>query len=206
MVEALSRIPSPDEKRLVVKMFSRETTLLVKLRVEEGTDVEPLVNYWGKFGHSKDIRPLLESLSRTTGGATIDIIHLLTPFARDRLYTYPFPSEIAVEKRRDCFWSAMNFFNSTPDDRFTRFDEVKQTLQKDYYPVQGDPTFGDVIWFIDSKGTAIHSAIFIAQDFLFTKNGANANEPWILMDLDDLLAVYAVNAPLRMVAYRLKRE
>jgi len=206
MMEALSRIPSLEEKRLVAKMFSRETTLLVKLRVEEEKDVEPLVKYWGKLGQAKDIRPLLESLARTPGGATLDIVHLLTPFARNRLYTYPFPSENAIENGHDCFWSSMNFFNTEPDDRFTRFDEVKRTLQTDYYPVPGDPTFGDIIWFVDSNGTAIHSAVYIAQDFLFTKNGANSNEPWILMELDDLLTVYAIHAPLRTVAYRLKRE
>ena len=91
MVEALSRIPSMKEKRRVAKMFSRETTLLVKLRVEEGTDVEPLVRYWGKMGQAKDIRPLLESLARTPGGASLDISHLLTPFARYRFFfTLPF--------------------------------------------------------------------------------------------------------------------
>ncbi len=206
MMETLARIPSVEEKRLIAKMFSRETTLLVKLRVEEEEDVEPLVKYWGKLGQAKDIRPLLESLARTPGGATLDIVHLLTPFARNRLYTYPFPSENPIENGRDCFWSSMNFFNAESDDRFTRFDEVKRVLQTDYYPVPGDPTFGDIIWFVDSKGMAIHSAVYIAQDFLFTKNGANSNEPWILMNLDDLLTVYAIHAPLRTVAYRLKRE
>lgn len=206
MIEIMSRLSSTEEKRLVAKMFSRETTLLVKLRVDEGTDVEPLVNYWGKQGQAKDLRPLLESLARTPGGAMLDLVHLLTPFARERLYTYPFPSENPNEKARDCFWSAMNFFNVNPDDRFTKFEEVKRTIYTDYYPVEGDPTFGDVIWFIDTKGIAIHSAVYIAQNFLFTKNGANPNEPWILMDLDDLLAVYAINAPLHMTAYRLKRQ
>jgi len=205
MLEALSCIPSPDEKRRVAKMFSRQATLLVKLRVPEGANVEPLVQYWGRLGQAKDIQPMLESLARTPGGATLDIAHLLTPFARSRLYTYPFPSEDPLVNRHDCFWTSMNFANAEPDDRFTQFDEVRRTIQRDYYPVQDDPEFGDVVWFIDSRSNVVHSAVYIAADFFFTKNGANFNEPWFLMILDDLLNTYAAQAPLRTVAYRFKR-
>lgn len=206
VVEALSRISSDEEKVRLEKTFSRQTTALAFLRVEEGQDVEPLVRYWGKFGQAKDIRPLLESLARAPGGGSVDIAHLLPSFARERLYTYPFPSEDPVEKAQDCFWSSLNFFSSEPEARFTHFEEVKRTIQTDYYPIQNDPTFGDVVWFVDAKGNAIHSAVYIAQQFFFTKNGSNFNEPWVLMDLDDLLTTYAIHAPLHMVAYRLRRQ
>ena len=63
-----------------------------------------------------------------------------------------------------------------------------------------------MIWFVDSKGIAVHSAVYVAGDFFFTKNGSNFNEPWILMNLDDLLTEYAIHSPLHMVAYRLKYE
>jgi hypothetical protein len=42
-----------------------------------------------------------------------------------------------------------------------------------------------VIWFVDSKGIAVHSA-YVAGDFLH-QEWPNFNEPWILMNLDDLL-------------------
>lgn len=205
MTEAMSLILDPQERRRLVKMLSRKRTVLVRLRIEEGDDVGPLVEYWGKFGQAKDIRPLLESLARKQGGATVDIVHLMPPFARHRMYTYPLPSEDPVEDGHHCWWSSMNFFNASPDERFGSFDEAKRTIQADYFPVQGDPTFGDVVWFLDSKGVPVHSAVYVAEDFLFTKNGPSFNEPWLLMTFDDLLAIYAYRAPMRVVAYRLKR-
>jgi hypothetical protein len=86
------------------------------VKLEEGTDVEPLVRYWangtGK-GYSAARIPGPNARWRKP-----DISHLLTPFARYRLYTYPF-SENPLENGHDCFWSSMNFFNAEPDDRFT---------------------------------------------------------------------------------------
>ena len=71
--------------------------MLVQLRVKPQTDVEALATYWGQGRRSKDVRPLLQSLVRVPGGATIDIVHLLPPLPRALLYTYPLPSEKAAD-------------------------------------------------------------------------------------------------------------
>jgi len=204
LTELLPTISSVDQQRRLLKTLSRVSTLVARLHVEPGADVEGLVRYWGKQGHAKDIRPLLQSLENVPGGTDLDIAHLLPPFARMRLYTYPFPSEDPLAPHRDCFWSAMNFFNETPDDRFCDFEHTKEVIRSDYYPIQGDPSYGDVIWLIAANGRAIHAAVYLAGDIVFTKNGVHFDRPWVLMHFPDMLALFPSREPLRTVAYRLK--
>jgi hypothetical protein len=206
MVEAMSQIPSAEEQKRLVKTLSRVSTVLVRLNVGPGADVDALVRYWGKEGHAKDIKPLLQSLVNVPGGASIDVAHLLPPFARMRLYTYPFPSEDPLASKRDCFWTSMNFFDESPDDRFCDFAYTKEVIHSQYYPIQDDPTYGDVLWLIDGKERVIHAAVYVAADIVFTKNGAHFGQPWILMHFKDMLAMFTSEKPLRMVAYRLKNE
>jgi hypothetical protein len=202
--ELLAVLPSDAEKHRVIKMFSRQSAVLPRLRVAEGEDVEPLVRYWANQGGAKDIRPLLASLARTPGGASLDITHLLPPFARMRVYTYPFPSEDPWHNRRDCAWTSMNFFNREPDDRFYDFAATRETIARDYYPIQDEPAFGDIVWFSDAGGQTLHIAVYIAADIVFTKNGATFNEPWTLMEMKDLLADYAPGVSLHTTIYRRK--
>lgn len=197
-----SRLATTQERRLLLKTLSRHATVLVKLDLEPDSDIGALVNYWGKGGRAKDVKPLLESLREIPNGTSIDVVHLLPPFARMRLYTYPFPTEDPVKLRHDCFWTAMNFFLEEPDDRFIDFGYTKKILQAEYYPIQDDPTYGDVLLFVDAAGVTIHAAVYIAGDILFTKNGAHFNQPWIFMELDDLLAAYPNEQPLKILAYR----
>lgn len=202
--EIITQISSPAEQLALVKALSRESTLLVKLRVDKNTDVDTLVRYWGRRGRTKDLEPLLESLKRIPGGATIDIAHLLPAFARQRLYTYTLPLEDQVERKQDCYWTAFNFFRQTPEDRYGDAASVKAAFAADYYIVQDEPTFGDIILLLNDRGMTIHAAVYIAEDIVFTKNGAGFAHPWILMESLDLQATYTGEKPPRMVVYRLK--
>ncbi len=202
--EALGAIPDEGEKERLIKMLSRRSTLLVQLHVREGEDIEPLVRYWSKDGNGKNIRSLLASLARTPGGGSMDITHLLPRFGRARLYTFPYPTDDARKKHRDCAWTAMNFFNRETDDRYYDFDYTQQVINRDYYPIQDDPEFGDIVWFSDDGGTPLHVAVYIADDILFTKNGADFNEPWILTEMKDLQADYAGPQQLHVNLFRRK--
>ena len=202
--EALGEIPDEGEKGRLIKMLSRHSTLLVQLDVREGEDIEPLVRYWSKDGDGKNIRSLLASLARTPGGGSVDITHLLPRFARARLYTFPYPTDDSRKKHRDCAWTAMNFFNREMDDRYYDFGYTQQVIDRDYYPIQDDPQFGDIVWFSDDGGAPLHVAVYIADDILFTKNGADFNEPWILTEMKDLQADYAGVQQPRVKIFRRK--
>jgi len=199
------RLTLPGEKRRLLKTLSRQSTVLMQLVIRPRSDVEALVGYWGKGGRAKDVRPLLESLTRVPGRGTIDIVHLVPPLARRLLYTYPYPSNDPVELQRNCLWSAMNFFNEEPDDRFCDIREVEKAIRSDYYPIQNEPTFGDVFFLVDSSGQPFHAGVFIAEEKVFTKNGAHYTRPWLIMDFQDLMACFPSNKPIRISGFRLKR-
>src|SRR6185369_1143907 len=103
----------------------------------------------------------------------VSLLYFLPQFARQRLYTYPMPSKPG-DPAMDCHWSTMNFFNETPDDRFTNPAFTGQFLNENYYTIAKANHYGDLIFFLDRTGnTAIHSAVYLADDIVFTKNGNN---------------------------------
>jgi hypothetical protein len=203
--EVLSTMPDPDQRRRLLKTLSRQSTVLMKLRIRPDTDVDKLLAYWGRGAQMKDARPLIESLTKIPETATLDVVHLLPPFARRRLYTYPFPPTRPEDGGEDCHWTAMNFFSDTPDNRFRNKQTCAETIVKDYYNVTGPSRYGDVVIFMDASDNVIHSAIYIAADILFTKNGASHYQPWTLMHLKDVLATYPTDQPLRVMTFRDKR-
>jgi hypothetical protein len=205
-VPMLRRLTDEDEKRRFVKTISRKSTVMAKLRIDEATNIEELVRYWGVGGRSKDLRSLVESLARVDGGCYLDVIHLLPATARRRLYTFPVASEEMMELQPDCHWTALNFFKDPPDDRLAT-PEFASSIVRSQYSVIAEPSqLGDVVFVTDASGGAIHSAVYIADDLVFTKNGARFTEPWTLMNLDDMLDVYLASQPpdkpLKVLYYR----
>jgi hypothetical protein len=201
----LPTLSSSAQKIRLVKTLSRQSTLIAELQIRPDTDVSALAAYWGiREGRTRDIRPLLDSLTKVPNGCTIDIVHLLPRFARKRLYSYPSLARNANDPVYDCYWSSMNFWNDPPDDRFGDLGYVKQVIESEYYPVYENYAFGDVMMFMASDTEAIHSAVYIADDILFTKNGSSVRSPWIFMRLDRLVAYYQTNADLKIRAYRRK--
>lgn len=185
--EVFSQIPTIPERRRLVKTLSRNSTVLMKLRITPESDIKALTAYWKGTWRSKDIEPLLQSLTEVPGGAAIDIAHLLPPFARKKLNTYPVqdPSTPAT----DCYWTAMNFFHDLPDNRY--YDTaVWQGELKTNYTIVTQPTYGDVVLLLRLGNMTVHAAVYIADDVVFTKNGGNDRQPWMLMKWDDLLARY----------------
>jgi hypothetical protein len=201
---ALPLLESPEERTRLVKTLSRKSTLLLELGVKRDSDIEALARYWGRGPRSKDVKPLLQSIARLPDGFTIDVAHMLPQFARSLLYTYPLPSDNPLESNRDCYWTALNFFNATPDNSLADIEVVRQKLLTQYYPVPGESTFGDVLIFVRPDGTAVHGCVFIADDIVFTKNGISFAMPWILMTLADVRAFYPADPPLEIRRYRAK--
>lgn len=208
LAHALPRLADDDERRRFIKMVSRKTTLLVKLKVDSSSDIEHLVAYWGIAGRAKDLRPLLASLAGIKGGGLIDVVHLLPPFARARLYTYPMVSANASATVQDCNWTTMNFFNLVPDDRFSDMEYLSKKLQEEYFQISLPEHLGDLVFLTLPSGESVHSAVFIADGIVFTKNGESVSQPWILMKLDDLIELYSApyppDEPLKPLFYRRK--
>lgn len=208
----LSTIDNQEERVKLLRSITRRSTLLVKLRVTAQSNVDALVDYWDYSGRPKELKPLLESLERVPEGARIDLVHLLPPFARKRIYTFPpLPDDDGMEARRNCHWSALNFFNDTADDRFCEPAVIQQTVMSSYDRVSTTPLeMGDLLVLSTSGGDTIHSAIYLADDIVYTKNGAGPTQPWLYMHMSDVLDLYAASDspedPLQLVAFRRKPQ
>ncbi|MFN7141384.1 MAG: hypothetical protein ACK4UN_18815, partial [Limisphaerales bacterium] len=69
----LASLPDRASQVNFLKAISRRTTFLLKLKINEQSNIDELVEYWGGGKRAKDLRPLLESLKRVPGGCTIDV-------------------------------------------------------------------------------------------------------------------------------------
>lgn len=200
----LDRLPV-SERTTYLKTLSRKSALLVKVRVQAEADVDELARYWGRGRRAKDVRPLLQSLLSQPGGGVIDLVHLLPHFPRGLLYTYPLPSERTKDGTHDCHWTSFNFYNDEPDERFTDIDFVKKKLFEDYYLVQGEPALGDIVMFLQPGGVVVHSCVYVADNIVFTKNGPSYAVPWLLSELNNVIAFYSLGSqPLEIRRYRPK--
>ena len=170
--------------------------MLVQLKIQPDSDVAAIARYRGRGRRSKDVTPLLESLARLPGGAKIDIAHLLPPFPRSLLYGFPLASDKPEDATHDCHWTSLNFLKERPDERLTNIDFVKQTLLNDYYPVAGEPDYGDIMVLVQPDGVVAHSSVYLAAGVVFTKNGSAFSVPWLLSNLDAVVAFYTVGPPL----------
>lgn len=201
----LPQIATQAERVRLIKTLSRKSTLMVQLQLPPDSDVEALAAYWGRGQRSRDIAPLLRSLQRKDGVASIDLIHLLPRLPRQLLYTYPLPNEKGSDTFMDCHWTSLNFFNLHPEPSYEDIATLQRSFAADYFLLTTKPTFGDVLLFARPDNSVIHSCVYIADDIVYTKNGAQPNAPWILMSLSDVIAYYPSDQPLEIQPYRAKR-
>jgi hypothetical protein len=201
----MRRVPDDTERIRLIRALSRQAAVLVGIYVRPDTDIDKLMGYWDRPPSVRliNIRPLLESLQRCPNGGSASILFFLPPFARQRLYTYPLPAGPG-DPVMDCHWSTMNFFNETPDNHFDDPAYILAYVRAHYYEVAKPIAYGDIIMFIDDQNIAVHSAVYLADGIVFTKNGSNFSHPWMLMRLDDLLSMYNSSHPPKVVVYRNK--
>jgi len=201
----VQRLFSPAAFRRLVKALYGERTFLMRLIINSETDIDALIKYWGKGGRAQALRPLFESMAKVPGGTSINISYVLPTFARLRLYTYANDSTDPALTKENCFWTAMNFFNDKPDAQFFSAKNSKRVLENEYYKTPGSPAYGDLLLLSDSNGNPIHLCVYLADEVVFTKNGGDYMQPWVLMKIPDMLAYYNAREPAQLSVFRSKK-
>jgi hypothetical protein len=200
-----SAIPDPKELQRLAKLLARSSTLLVRLSVDDPSEVEALAAYWGLGGRRIDLRPLLESIAGSGMDHSIDFVHLLPTFARQHLYRFPKLTTADFNRPviANCLWTSLNFFNTTPDDRFLDVKVALEALRRDYYVVEHGYQLGDIIGFVDDEGDLFHAAVYIAADLVYTKNGTSPLAPWTIASLDYVTGYYKRHSQqMRLIYHR----
>jgi hypothetical protein len=188
----------------LLKTLRRDSTFLAMLKVSGESNLDELVNYWGRGGRVQDVRPILESLMQRPGTHSINVTHLLPPLARRRLYTYPAQSMVQQQIHRDCHWTSLNFFNETPNDKFAGMAKFYSEIRENFYRIHANLQLGDIAVVIDSRGGAVHSATYIADDIFFHRCGSDSSAPWVFVKGQDLTALYPRRKKCSVAYYRRK--
>jgi hypothetical protein len=55
---------------------------------------------------------------------------------------------------------------------------------------------------VSADAQALHMCVYIVDDVVFTKNGANTQQPWVLMKLPEMFSQYASSKPYEVRVYR----
>ncbi|WP_221031794.1 hypothetical protein [Actomonas aquatica] len=194
----LADIKTQRQRMLLLRTLARSTAQLAKLRIRPDTDLSAVIDYWSVGQARRAIAPLLKSLPRDEDGFAIDLVHLLPPAARRLVYTYDAPPPPGEESFRDCHWTALNFANNELDDRYRDIAAVRAAYATNYITVTDEPRLGDIYLFLTEGGTVLHASVHIAGDLVFTKNGAWAAAPWVLMRMSDLVDLYPSDEPLEI--------
>ncbi len=203
----LCQIPTVERRVALARALSRQSAVFAGLVVKPDTDVDKIAAYWGNVPNVRitDIRPLLESLKALPEGGNLSLFYLLPKFARDRLYTFPLPPQPG-EPTMDCHWSSFKFSNETPDNRFNDPAYAVEYIRKNYYEIAAPSIYGDILLLLNDRNEVKHSAVYLADDIVFTKNGNNYRQPWMLMRISDLLATYPATPAMKPVYMRRKTD
>ncbi len=192
---AMKTLNTPALKLKLVKAALTKPTYVLRLHFTPDTDVEGLEHYWIRAGWGVDLRSLIESLARIPGGARIDLIELLPPIPSSNLYTFPFPTLRPPDQVQDCHWSSLNFFRDAPDPLSLTAEYKQKVFNSDYFPVLDDPRYGDIVALTNQNGTILHTAVYLADDFVYTKNSGNYRDPFILMRIPEMLDLFSGTVP-----------
>ncbi|MGC4117506.1 MAG: hypothetical protein QM765_23700 [Myxococcales bacterium] len=202
---ALSGIDSVAEREAFILTMARERSVMVRLKVPHGADVRALADYWALPGRSRDVVPLLEALAVQQAGGTVNVALLLPPFPRSTIYTFA-TAPLEPAKAPDCFATCLNFQKDVSREQVSwGLQPFQEILERDYDRPTGDPRLGDLFLLAAEDSAPVHCAVYVADDILFTKNGASTFHPWMLMRASDVAAMFVAEKPLQWKVMR-KRD
>jgi len=200
-----SHLPTSEKRMEFVKILTGLDVVKARLMIRPDTDIEKPLSYWALSMPNvtlKDLRPLFEAAKSLPDGGDVSILFLLPPLARERLYTSPLPPDKTDTKIPDCFWTSLNFFQLQPDNRLSDPAFASRYLADNYYQIGKPDMAGDIVLFLTKENTYSHAAVYLADDVVFTKNGGNFGQPWVLMHLKDLFGIYSATETIRPVYFR----
>jgi len=203
----LNCIPTMDRRAAMTRVLSGQAAVFAALVIKPDTDIDKLAAYWGSVPNVRftDMVPLMEALKQLPEGGNLSLFYLLPKFARDRLYTFPLPPQQG-DPVMDCHWSTFNFGNEMPDNRFNDPSYTVDYLRKNFYQISAPSMYGDILLLMNDRQEIKHSAVYLADDLVFTKNGNNFRQPWMLMHIPDLLATYPSTPPMKAIYMRPKTD
>jgi len=194
---------NPEEKEHFVRAIFSTRSLIVRLVIDETTDTQSVIDYWSQAGRISRVESMVRGVEMTMGVDKIDIVHLLPPLARRYLYAFSNLSDTGVNNTPDCFWASIHFFKRNPSPRVLDALSFEHYLERDFTEIDGELRFGDLVCLLrPADNSFLHSYVHIADDIVFTKNGASSVHPFILTLKSDMMSRYLQEGEFTTKVYR----
>lgn len=192
-----------EQKKTFVRTIFSTRSLIVRLVIDEKTDRASLADYWAQGGRRSRIESMVKGVQNTVGVDKLDIVHLLPPLPRRYLYAFSNLSDTGINNTPDCFWASVHFFKRNPSPRVLDLLSLDHYLTTDFTEVTGDLRFGDLVCLMRPKNDSfLHSYVHIADEIVFTKNGASYVHPFILTLKSDMMSRYLQEGNYNTRVYR----
>jgi len=192
--------PDPKERDAFLKFLTTIRAVSASILVKPDTPIDLPVMYWGLPTPGlrvKDLYPLFEAQKSIRGGGAVPLSTLLPEKARASLYKTPRAGS-SSDIPPNCHFTALYFFSPRPDARVADPAFASQYLQQNYYEI-GTPTLtGDLVLLINSRNEVVHTAVHLAGDIVYSKNGVNIAQPWVLMREHDMVGLFSALEPMRV--------
>lgn len=198
-------LTSAQERKDLLAVLHRQPYCELRLRLDKTSDLDKLAAYWGEWDRVELVRQLFRKTLGNHKHAYLSLAEVLPGMPRSLLNTFPALSNDTTVPKPNCSWTAFNFFNRTPDQRFCEAGFVMDTVRNYHDEVKGPWHYGDILLMTDETGQPVHAAVFLADDFVFTKNGGHLTKPWVIMKLADMKAISPASAS-RIAGYRWNPE
>ncbi len=198
----LKTLPDLASKTAFLKMLVRRPALSIHLKLDATPRSNGWLDYWSVHERAKEVRMAIQRFVPSGTSGIIDIAELLPSLVRQRLNTFP-NSKNKTDTVRNCHWTSLNFFNSPPNDNYLFIEEVEKELQSNYAKINSPPQLGDVVLFRNKAHEIVHSAAFVADNVVFTKNGEGPSQPWCFMRVTEVIDLYtALQGAMSVKVYR----
>lgn len=201
----LRNLPSDELRMDFLQALTAQNVVLLQVLVRPKSDIDKPLYYWAPSMPGvtlKDVAPLLKAMRREPHGGAVSVIHFLPPLAREKLFTSYVPPNQERSVIPDCHWTALNFFSEKPDPRMSDNAYASRYIQEHYYQVASPSLPGDLVLVMNGAGGVLHSSVYIADDIVFTKNGINYAQPWVLMRIKRMQGIFSHSEPTQIAYFR----
>jgi len=187
----LRQLATRAEKEAFIRSIFTSQTLVVRLVLDESSDLDEVIRYWSAGGKNSEVESILAGLYYAGGVEKIDIIHLMPPNAKKYLFAFTRYQDINPFNAPDCFWTAQQFFRPAMSQRVLDSLPLEYYLDADFETVAGEPQIGDLVCIFEpDTHDFVHAYVHIAGDVVFSKNGTSFIRPHILTTFDQMMSVY----------------
>lgn len=199
--------------RRLKRLLNTMPALVVELTRASLDQRGQVEEYWSHDREQSAAR-LMRMLAESPDLDSLDISNFLPDRPQDLINEFP---DTDVSRAANCFWTALNFFNPSPDRQFIPLpgetehasDRAQRALGRDYEAVAPPYQLGDVLGLyaisdVHEEPRLFHAVSYIADDIVMSKNGIGEFVPTVLMKLDQVLNLYAWPVEIRVQGFRQK--